>query len=63
MTKEEIITLLDRKIKEAEETSNGNHEHNTWAFSSHYHGVADGLRYAKGIIGMLDKSNKISKHE
>lgn len=63
MTKEEIIKLLDRKIKEAEETSNGNYGHNTWAFSSHYSGVADGLRYAKGIIGMLNKRNRISNHE
>lgn len=63
MTKEEIIKLLDRKIKEAEISSEENHGHNTLAFSSHYHGVADGLRYAKGIIGMLDKSNKISSHE
>ena len=44
MTKEEIIKLLDRKIKEAEQTSNENHGNNTWAFSSHYSGVAEGLR-------------------
>lgn len=60
MTKEEIIKLLDRKIKEAEQTSNENHGNNSWAFSSHYSGVAEGLRYAKGLIGMLNKRNKIS---
>ena len=63
MTKEEIIKLLDRKIKEAEENSEEDHGHNTLAFSSHYSGVAEGLRYAKCIIGMLNKRNKISSND
>ena len=61
MTKEEIMTLLDRKIKEAKETSEENHGHNTDAFSNYYSGVAQGLEDAKSIIGMLDKEkNRIN---
>lgn len=61
MTQEEIMTLLDRKIKEAKETSEENHGHNTDAFSNYYSGVAQGLKDAKSIIGMLNKEkNRIN---
>ena len=57
MTQKEIITLLNRKIKEAIETSEGDYGHNTEAWSSYYSGVAEGLKEAKSIIGMLNKPN------
>lgn len=57
MTQEEIIKLLNRKIKEAKEISNQNHGHNTEAWSSYYCGIARGLEDAKSIIGMLNKQN------
>lgn len=57
MTQEEIIKLLNRKIKEAIEVSEGDYGHNTEAWSSYYSGVAQGLKDAKSIIGMLDKQN------
>lgn len=59
MTREEVITLINRKIKEAIETSNQNHGHNTDVWSSYYSGMAKGLEEAKSIICMLDKPNKI----
>lgn len=59
MTKEEIIKLIDRKIKAAKEMSNQNHGHNTDAWHTYYSGLAQGLEDAKSIIGMLGKSNKI----
>ena len=31
------------------------------AWNHYYYGVAEGLRQAKEIVGMLDKNNKISK--
>ena len=60
MTQEQIVKLLNRKIKEAIETSEGDYGHNTEAWSSYYSGVAQGLKEAKSIIGMLNKPNKIS---
>lgn len=57
MTQEEIIKLLNRKIKEAIEISERDHGHNTEAWSSYYSGVAQGLKDARGIIGMLNKPN------
>lgn len=61
MTKDEILELLNIKIKEAKEISNQNHGHNTEAWSSYYSGIARGLEDAKSILGMLDKPNKIRK--
>ena len=62
MTKDEILTLLNIKIKEAKEISNQNHGHNTEAWSSYYSGIARGLEDAKSILGMLDKpNNKVRK--
>lgn len=58
MSQEEIIKLLNRKIKEAIEVSKQDHgEHNNAAWSSYYCGIAQGLEDAKSIIGMLDKQN------
>lgn len=62
MTQEEIIKLLNRKIKDALEISEKDYGHNTEAWSNYYSGVAQGLKDAKSIIGMLDKPNKISKN-
>ena len=59
MTQEEIMIIINRKIKEAEELSNQNHGHNTDTWSSYYSGIARGLEDAKSILGMLDKPNKI----
>ena len=59
MTQEEIMTLINRKIKEAKELSNQNHGHNTDSWHTYYCGLAQGLEDAKSIIGMLGKQNKI----
>lgn len=61
MTKNEIMTLLDRKIKDAIETAEMDSCKNNDAWNHHYYGVAEGLRQAKSIVGMLDKSNKIGQ--
>lgn len=61
MTKDEIMTLLDRKIKDAIETAEIDSCKHNDAWNHYYYGVAEGFRQAKGIIGMLDKTNKISK--
>lgn len=61
MTKDEIMTLLDRKIKDAIETAEIDSCKNNDAWNHYYYGVAEGLRKAKEIVGMLGKSNKISK--
>lgn len=57
MTQEEIVRLLNRKIKEAIETSEGDYGHDTEAWSHYYSGVAQGLKDARAIIGMLGKPN------
>ena len=58
MTQKEITNLLNRKIKEAIEISEGDYgAHNNEAWSHYYSGVAQGLKDARGIIGMLDKPN------
>lgn len=57
MTKEQIMELLNRKINEAIKTSEENHGRNTEWWHDYYSGVAQGLKEAKGIIGMLDKQN------
>ncbi len=59
MTQKEIITLLNRKIKEAKELSNQNHGHNTDSWHTYYCGLAQGLKDAKSLIGMLGKQNRI----
>ena len=58
---EEIKTLLKRKQIEAIKESEVNHGCNTESWSSNYDGIAQGLRIAEEIIGMLNKSNKISR--
>ena len=58
MTQEQIMELLNRKIKEAIETSKQDHgAHNNEAWSHYYNGVAEGLKEAKSVIGMLNKQN------
>lgn len=58
MTQEQIMELLNRKIKEAIITSKQDHgAHNNEAWSHYYSGVAQGLKEAKSIIGMLNKQN------
>lgn len=58
MTQEQIIELLNRKIKEAIKTSEQDHgAHNNEAWSHYYSGVAQGLKEARGIIGMLNKQH------
>lgn len=55
MTKNEILELLNIKIKEAKEIS-------TDTLSSYYSGIARGLEDAKSILEMLDKpNNKVTK--
>lgn len=57
MTKEEILIIINKKIKKANEMSEQNHGHNTDAWSSYYSGIARGLEDAKSVFGMLDKPN------
>jgi hypothetical protein len=58
MTQEQIMELLNRKIKEAIKTSEQDHgAHNSEAWSHYYNGVAEGLKDAKSIIGMLNKQH------
>ena len=60
MTQEQIMELLNRKIKEAIETSEQDHgAHNNEAWSHYYNGVAEGLKEAKSVIGMLNKQHNI----
>lgn len=59
MTKEEIMKLLDRKIKDAINTAEIDSCKNNDAWNHHYYGVAEGFRQAKSILGMLGKNNKL----
>lgn len=61
MTKGEIMILLGSKTKDAIVTAELDSCKNNDAWSHYYYGVAEGLRQAKEIVGMLDKNNKISK--
>lgn len=61
MTKDEIMLLLDRKIKDAIETAEIDSCKHNDAWNNYYYGVAEGFRQAKAIVGMLNKNNKISK--
>lgn len=58
MTKERIIELLNKKIKEAKELSNQNHGINTDTWSNYYYGMAKGFEEAKSLVGMLNTKNK-----
>lgn len=51
MTKEEVISLIDKKIKAAEKMNDFD-EHSSW-----YSGIIRGLETARQIVGMLDKPN------
>lgn len=57
MTKEELIAIIKRKIKEHEKASEEVHKgaFNQVAISSYESGIARGLREALALIGMLDK--------
>ena len=57
MTKEELITIIKRKIKEHENASEEVHKGtlNQIAISSYESGIAKGLSDALALIGMLDK--------
>lgn len=59
MNIEEVKILLRRKKEEAINTSDGNYGINTERFSNYYSGIAEGLRIAEGILGMLNKPNRI----
>lgn len=61
MTKDEVMILLGRKTKDAIVTAELDSCKNNDAWSHYYYGVAEGLRQAREIVGMLDKKNKISK--
>ena len=61
MMKEDVILLLNRKIKDAIETAELDACKNNDAWTHYYYGVVEGLRQAREIVGMLDKKNKISK--
>ena len=61
MTKDEIMKLLDRKIKDAIKIAEMDSCKHNDAWNHYYYGVAEGLRQAREIVGMLDKKNKISK--
>lgn len=63
MTIEEISSLIKRKQEDAKRQSEVNHGCNTESWSSYYYGIAQGLRIAEEIIGMLDKPNRISNNE
>lgn len=55
MTKDEIIVLINRKIKDAK------HQEKLFVGNdSYFAGIQEGLRRARQIVGMLDKNNKIS---
>jgi hypothetical protein len=51
MTQEQIMELLNRKIKEYTKKSEQNH----WC--DYYGGVVKGLKDAQSVIGMLDKQH------
>jgi hypothetical protein len=56
MTKDEIITLINKRIENAKIEAKlfvGN--------DSYFAGIQEGLRRAREIVGMLDKNNKLSK--
>lgn len=51
MTKEEVMSLIDKKIIETENM------HDFEEFSSWYSGIIRGLETARQIVGMLYKPN------
>ena len=59
MNIEEVKILLRRKKQEAVKTSDEDHGINTERFSNYYSGIAEGLRIAEEILGMLNKPNRI----
>lgn len=55
----EVKILIRRKKLGALKTSDGNYGINTERFSNYYSGIAEGLRIAEEILGMLNKPNRI----
>ena len=51
--------MLRRKKQEDLKTSDEDHGINTERFSNYYSGIAEGLRIAEEILGMLNKPNRI----
>ena len=63
MTKEEILKLIDRKIKyhlDLSDYFDKKNDHNSGVQSNYEYGMAIAFQEARSIIGMLDKPNKIS---
>jgi hypothetical protein len=61
MPKDQIMALIERKIKDAIETAEMDSCKHNDAWNHYYYGVAEGLRQAKSIVGMIDKRNKVSR--
>lgn len=55
MTQEQIIELLNIKIKEIQKKAKQDHNYNNERWRDYYSGVVKGLKDAQNIIGMLDK--------
>ena len=55
MTQEQIMKLLNKKIKEIRKKSEQYHNYNNERWRDYYSGVVKGLLDAQSVIGMLDK--------
>lgn len=56
MTQEQIMELLNRKIRVFTKMSEQNHKYNTDEQRRYYYsGIVKGLKDAQSVIGMLDK--------
>ena len=55
MTQEQIMELLNRKIKEIQKKLEQNHNYNNERWRDYYSGVVKGIKDAQSVIGMLDK--------
>lgn len=63
MTKEEILKLIDRKVKyhlDLSDYFDKKNDHNSEVQSNYEYGMAIAFQEDRSIIGMLDKPNKIS---
>ena len=55
MTKEQIMELINRKIRVFTKMLEQNHKYNTEWRRDYYSGLVKGLKDAQSVIGMLDK--------
>lgn len=55
MTKEQIMEILNRKIKEFTKKLAQDPKYSTERCHDYYSGVVKGLKDAQSVIGMLDK--------